>query len=1317
MSDCKDNVKVVIRIRPISSRESAEGEIRKCVTAQVHKNSVAVDMKPEAKVFTYDFVADEDISQDQMFQVVGKPIATACLSGYNGTIFAYGQTGAGKTFTINGPEDGLEPDGRYDIRGILPRCVEFIFSSITKEMKKPGVEFLVKCSFLEIYQEQVMDLLGETGSLQLREDMKRGVYVEGLVEQTVLSVAQALDLIREGTRNRHVGATSMNKESSRSHSVFTMIIESKETFTSALNFKTSCFHLIDLAGSERQKATDATGDRLKEAGMINKSLSALGNVINSLVEVAEGRSRHVHYRDSKLTFLLKDSLGGNAKTCIIANISPSIAAFGETLSTLKFAQRAKLIKNKAVINEDTSGNIAVLKEEIRRLKAELAASQEGHSTSAGTDYSLLILNDRVKQLEALLEHNVRIRQETETVLQREIVKKEEQLDLLTTTVSKYDKKLSHDKMIIKLREATIARLQSGQPPAVSETTQALEREVESLKELVDAHPQAAKLFAENERLKQGVEELRGELGCDPFSLTYRLKENQEFTQRLAASLQESVMEREQLKAMLAEYEKYKTGELFPSPERRRREEELTRIKLEYCERIDRLSQELMEERRRRAELEGSQPMVIEGEESLVERKLRALEAEMEPVQSSFYLLAPEEDDRTTALEQQLAAVRDVLEHKEVENLQLRQDLDVLTEANTFLQNQLQEVRQALEDRKSTCFHLQSTLETLQAEQTHKEDLLMSLQSTSEGSPLYVALQESRRLAQENGELRSELQQRLSEYGKAVETLRLQAGKLESAESREQTDKAGLADWQRKAMQYRTQMTGIEADLQGAREELRVYEEEQRKLTEQNQSLLAACNQQQLEADSLRSLLEQTRTALAQTQTELEHHNSQEQGTIASLTEQLHECQTLIEEMQTENEALQRENSDLKNGFQQESRRKSWFSELDTSSQCSFEALRAEMSVLKEENENSQARALRNTSRLSKPEADLWRKTLEEKNALIASLRQQLADRAEDFTHANQLIAKFSLAFSGTRKAEDYEEEINTLKSTLSAKEAELREAKEYKAWELSETQRKEMDGIAKKAALLQGDLVRIKEELRVSVQSRESLIEEMKRARSEQSLLAKDCEELRDSLRRAQAERAKAYKDIEALTKENEKLVGHNNMSQKIRFHGRVKEENNQLKTQNFKLAEDLQRVQSRCDLYQRVSSRQKLEEMRRKAGLPALEVDTEDTGHTEKLQAEIRNLSDGLTRISDFVFNLPIVTLTPMETNIVDSTIRAISGLYDALEAREAELQARSRELSNKTSKLSILENEQLLWRQKLELQQLRTPASKSRLSTPGHD
>lgn len=164
----------------------------------------------------------------------------------------------------------------------------------------------------------------------------------------------------------------MNKESSRSHSVLTTQIESRTAQASGVwMVKSSQFHIIDLAGSERSKLTQAEGQRLKEAGMINKSLSALGNVINSLVEIGEGRQRHVHYRDSKLTFLLRDSLGGNSKTVIIANVTAAAASWGETLSTLKFAQRAKLIKNKAVINEESSGTIQILKAEIRRLKQEM----------------------------------------------------------------------------------------------------------------------------------------------------------------------------------------------------------------------------------------------------------------------------------------------------------------------------------------------------------------------------------------------------------------------------------------------------------------------------------------------------------------------------------------------------------------------------------------------------------------------------------------------------------------------------------------------------------------------------------------------------------------------------------------------------------------------------------------------------------------------------------------------------------------------------------------------------------------------------------
>ena len=214
------------------------------------------------------------------------------------------------------------------------------------------ITFQIKCTYLEIYNEHVMDLLDiSSHNLQVREDINKGVYVEGLKDEVINSYHDMMNLVSRGANNRHIGSTSMNRESSRSHSVLTTIIESKAlTGTGVLNSKTSRFHIIDLAGSERSKNTNATGERLREGAMINKSLSALGNVINSLVEVSEGKSRHVPYRDSKLTFMLRDSLGGNSKTVIIANISPSNLNMGETLSTLDFAKRAKQIKNNAVVN-------------------------------------------------------------------------------------------------------------------------------------------------------------------------------------------------------------------------------------------------------------------------------------------------------------------------------------------------------------------------------------------------------------------------------------------------------------------------------------------------------------------------------------------------------------------------------------------------------------------------------------------------------------------------------------------------------------------------------------------------------------------------------------------------------------------------------------------------------------------------------------------------------------------------------------------------------------------------------------------------------
>lgn len=269
------------------------------------------------------------------------------------------------------------------------------------------------------------------GNLQVREDLKRGVFIDGISEETTTSAEEAIEILNKGARNRHVGATEMNNESSRSHSVFTLTIESKRIIEGVTNVKSSKFHFVDLAGSERQKQTASVGTRLKEAGNINKSLTVLGSVINALVDISSGKKTHIRYRDSKLTFLLKDSLGGNSKTAMIANVSPASINFSETLSTLKFAQRAKLIKNKASINEELTGSIDVLRKEITRLKRDLQAAQSGNyggSTLSNGDpmssnfngQSSSIMPETIERVQKeLVEHNS-LQLDLETMLQETV---------------------------------------------------------------------------------------------------------------------------------------------------------------------------------------------------------------------------------------------------------------------------------------------------------------------------------------------------------------------------------------------------------------------------------------------------------------------------------------------------------------------------------------------------------------------------------------------------------------------------------------------------------------------------------------------------------------------------------------------------------------------------------------------------------------------------------------------------------------------------------------------------------------------------------
>jgi len=380
MSGGKDNVQVVVRCRPLFGKEIAENRER-IVEMDLSRGQVSLrDPKggaerPETKHYTFDKIFDWNCAQKDVYDGAAARIVDASIEGYNGTIFCYGQTGTGKTHTMEGKDD---PPSE---RGILPHAFRHVFDAVADDAG-PGVESLVRASFLEIYNENVRDLLAkdQTKTCALKETPEKGVYVDGLTTFVVKSAAEMHNILQVGKKNRSVGATLMNADSSRSHSIFTVTVETSRVRPgdppgAEPHITVGKLNLVDLAGSERQSKTQASGDRLKEATKINLSLSALGNVISALVD---GKSRHIPYRDSKLTRLLQDSLGGNTKTVMIANVGPADYNFDETVSTLRYANRAKNIKNKPKINEDAKdAMLREFQEEIARLKAQLERDPRG----------------------------------------------------------------------------------------------------------------------------------------------------------------------------------------------------------------------------------------------------------------------------------------------------------------------------------------------------------------------------------------------------------------------------------------------------------------------------------------------------------------------------------------------------------------------------------------------------------------------------------------------------------------------------------------------------------------------------------------------------------------------------------------------------------------------------------------------------------------------------------------------------------------------------------------------------------------------------
>ncbi|XP_036373489.1 kinesin-like protein KIF21A isoform X1 [Megalops cyprinoides] len=400
----ESSVRVALRIRPQLPREKIEG-CHICTFMTPDEPQVILG---KDKAFTYDYVFDMDTQQDTIYSNCTEKLIEGCFEGYNATVFAYGQTGSGKTYTMG---TGFDVSIAEEELGIIPRAVSHLFRGIEErqraasEQGRPPPEFKINAQFLELYNEEVLDLFDSTRDVELRkqkshirihEDASGGIYTVGVTTRTVTSEAEMMQCLKLGALSRTTASTQMNVQSSRSHAIFTIhlcqvrmcSLENQDgqldnrvaDGSSEMNeFETltAKFHFVDLAGSERLKRTGATGDRAKEGISINCGLLALGNVISALGDRSK-RATHVPYRDSKLTRLLQDSLGGNSQTVMIACISPSDRDFMETLNTLKYANRARNIKNRVMVNQDkASQQISALRTEIARLQMELMEYKTG----------------------------------------------------------------------------------------------------------------------------------------------------------------------------------------------------------------------------------------------------------------------------------------------------------------------------------------------------------------------------------------------------------------------------------------------------------------------------------------------------------------------------------------------------------------------------------------------------------------------------------------------------------------------------------------------------------------------------------------------------------------------------------------------------------------------------------------------------------------------------------------------------------------------------------------------------------------------------
>ncbi|EQC37092.1 hypothetical protein SDRG_05319 [Saprolegnia diclina VS20] len=604
------NVKVAVRCRPMSGKETQMGA--KTIVSVVDKmiciESPTAGAEEAKKKFTFDYCYFVDSDQATVYAEVAQPLVDQAFQGYNGTIFAYGQTGSGKTHTMMGSGDD---------HGIIPKMNFDLFQRVAAQTNDE-TKYLITVSFLEIYNEVIKDLLNPSDKvLKIREHPDMGIYVEHLAELVVREPSDVSRLIDEGNKVRQVAATQMNERSSRSHSCFTIKIGSKKTETlgditreTIMNAK---INLVDLAGSERAAKTGATGDRLKEGAAINKSLSALGNVINMLAD--RSKKGHVPYRDSKLTRLLQESLGGNSLTVMIAAVSPADYNYDESLGTLQYANRAKSIKNATRKNEDVNEKmIRELREEIERLRQMVQGNSVAvpANPDALRDMDEMIANlERAKQqsweekerLAALYEAERQKSMANETnILAFMQTVKEEKIDGIKRVKRLHQEKAKLTKVLREKKDnyGTIKKKLQSDIQTYQDVTKTNERDARVPELLVVIDKMKEQLIAERDALaslkdqQKAVEDKILEEEADIAAKSAVLQENE----KLRQAIQED--ERQKMKQ---EKESFLEQALAEERQRLKTQAEDERVKLESIlnESVDkekRLAEEVVKQRDR-----------------------------------------------------------------------------------------------------------------------------------------------------------------------------------------------------------------------------------------------------------------------------------------------------------------------------------------------------------------------------------------------------------------------------------------------------------------------------------------------------------------------------------------------------------------------------------------------------------------------------------------------------------------------------------------------------------------------------------------------